>query len=187
MAELTPADVFAMTGGRNGNNCNDFLEGNGIIILILFFLMFSGNWGGGFGGGANWGAASQGMFTRAEMYEGFNNQNTVNTLNNLGTAINNGFSGVQMGLCNGFNGVQASIANMGFNMQQCCCDLKTTIHSESESIKALMTKNEIDSLRQQLQDEKNERLATGIVTANNIQTRTLEDFILANAAPAATA
>lgn len=180
MAELTPADVFAMNGGRCNNN--DFLEGNGIIILILFFLMLGGNWGGGFGGGA----ASQGMFTRAEMYEGFNNQNTVNTLNNLSTAINNGFGGVQMGMANGFNGVQSSIAGLGFNMQNCCCDIKTAIHGEAESIKALMTKNEIDSLRQQLQDEKNERLATGLVTANNIQTQTLKDFILANQ-PAATA
>ena len=40
---LSAADVMAMTKGADG-----FLEGNGIIILILFFLIF------GFGGGA-WG------------------------------------------------------------------------------------------------------------------------------------
>lgn len=170
MADLTPADVFAMNSGRDSG----FLEGNGIIILILFFLMLGGNWGG-FGGGV-----TQGAFTRAEMYEGFNNQNTVNTLNNMGTAINNGFNTVNMGMSNGFNGVQSSIASLGFNMQQCCCDLKTTVHSEAESIKALLTQNEIDKLRSELQDVKNEQLATGLVTANNIQTQTLKDFILAN-------
>lgn len=178
MAELTPADVFAMNGGRCNNN--DFLEGNGIIILILFFLMFSGNWGGG--------AASQGMFTRAEMYEGFNNQNTVNTLNNLGTAINSGFNGVQMGLANGFNGVQASIANMGFNMQQCCCSLKEQIALQGSLTRDLINNNTMQDLRDKL-EEKDRQLNAAIFTnSQQIQTRTLEDFILANrTAPAVTA
>lgn len=179
MGELSASDVFAMT--RNDNN--NFLEGNGIIILLLFLLFM----GGGFGG-FNGNNAMQGSLTRAEMTDGFQNQNIVNTLNNLSIGMNNGFNSVNMGICNGFNGVQSSIANLGFNMQNCCCDLKTTIHGESESIKALMTKNEIDTLRSQLQDEKNERLATGLVTANSIQTQTLKDFIRENIpAPTTTA
>ena len=58
MSDLTAADIAAMTR-KDG-----FLEGNGIIILILFFLMF----GGGFGGFGFGNAAAQGALTRAELY-----------------------------------------------------------------------------------------------------------------------
>lgn len=43
MDNLSLSDIASVTGNKDG-----FLEGNGIIILILFFLIF------GFGGGA-WG------------------------------------------------------------------------------------------------------------------------------------
>lgn len=179
MSDLSASDVLAMTRDNGG-----FLEGNGIIILLLFLLFL----GGGFGGiGGN--SAMQGAMTRAEMQDGFNNQNTVNSLNNLEIGINNGFGNIQMGLCNGFNGVQSSISQLGFNMQQCCCDLKTTIHSEGESTRALITSNTIQDLRDQLAAKDRELLATGLVTANNIQTQRLENFIRDNTAttPATTA
>ena len=48
MDNLSLSDIASVTGNKDG-----FLEGNGIIILILFFLIF------GFGGGA-WGNNQQG-------------------------------------------------------------------------------------------------------------------------------
>ena len=57
---VSTADVMAMTIGADG-----FLDGNGIIILILFFLIF------GFGGGA-WGNNS--TLTQAELQSGLYNQ-----------------------------------------------------------------------------------------------------------------
>lgn len=163
MGDLSASDVFAMTRDNGG-----FLEGNGIIILLLFLLFL----GGGFGGiGGN--SAMQGALTRAEMQDGFNNQNTVNTLNNLTMGMNNGFNGIQIGMNNGFNGVQSSIANLGFQMQNCCCDLKTTITG-------LINQNTMQDLRDRLTAKDNELQSAIFSASQSIQTRTLEDFILAN-------
>jgi len=165
MGDLSAADVLAMT---RTNETGGFLEGNGIIILLLFLLFL----GGGFGGvGGN--AAMQGALTRAEMQDGFNNQNTVNTLNNISIGMNNGFNGVNMNLTNGFNGVQSSIAYLGFQMQNCCCDLKT-------SITGLINQNTIADLQAKIAD-KDRELNSAIFAASQLtQTITLEDFILAN-------
>jgi len=173
MSDLSAADVLAMT--RSGEGAG-FLEGNGIIILILFFLMFAG---GGFGGlGGN--ASLQGAMTRAEMQDGFNNQNTVNTLNNLGIGLNNGFNGIQLGMSNGFNGVNSAIANLGFNMQQCCCQIKEQMSSQTNTILQALNDQTIQSLRDKLND-KDRELNSAIFAASQLtQTRTLEDFILAN-------
>ncbi len=164
------------------NDGNGFLEGNGIIILILFFLMF----GGGFG----WGGNANGIFTRADLYEGLNTQDIQNSLNVLGTSINNGFSGVQSSLCCGFNGVQSAIADSNYRMADCCCQIKTAIHDEGEQTRALIQSNTIQDLRDRLQDAKNETFATGLTTAQVIQTNTLENFIreiLSTTTPATTA
>lgn len=48
MDNLSLSDIASVTGNKDG-----FLEGNGIIILILFFLIF------GFGGGGAWETTSK--------------------------------------------------------------------------------------------------------------------------------
>lgn len=175
MGELSAADVLAMKSNENG-----FLEGNGIIILILFFLMLGGGFGGF--GGAN--AAMQGSLTRAEMQDGFNNQNTVNTLNGLNVAVNNGFNGIAMGMNNGFNSVNAGLANLGFNMQQCCCDLKTSLNAnislQGDLTRQLIQNNTMQDLRDKLADKDRELNSAIFAASQMTQTRTLEDFILAN-------
>lgn len=172
MGDLSAADVLAMTKGENGG----FLEGNGIIILLLFLLFLGG--GFGFGGGNN--AATQGALTRAEMQDGFNNQNTVNTLNNLSMGMNNGFNNIALGMTNGFNGVNNAINNLGFNMQQCCCDIKTTIGNQTTTIMNALNDQTIQALRDKVAD-KDRELNSAIFAASQLtQTKTLEDFILAN-------
>jgi len=128
------ADVLAMTR----NSGEGFLEGNGIIILILFFLIF------GFGGnGFGKSDALQNSLTRAELYDGLNTQDIKAEIGDLQMQMCNGFSNVntniltgvntlQNGMCNGFNAVNQNLAQLGFNMQQYCCDLKTTMHDEGE-------------------------------------------------------
>ena len=117
MDNLSLSDIASVTGNKDG-----FLEGNGIIILIL-----------GFGGGA-WGNNQQG--TQAEVQRGFDtqaiiskldgitngicsnayenaqliNQMNVNQMQNANTtqmAMMNGFNGVNSSLCQGFGGVHA--------------------------------------------------------------------------------
>ena len=41
--------------------------------------------------------------------------------------IESGITGIGTQLCNGFAGVNSAIANLGYQNQQCCCDLKQAI------------------------------------------------------------
>lgn len=41
MSDLTASDVLAMTNGRNGG---DFLNGNGILIILFFLIFGMGGW-----------------------------------------------------------------------------------------------------------------------------------------------
>lgn len=163
-----------MTRGRG----DGFLEGNGIIILILFFLMF-GFGGNGFGNGA---------MTRAELAEGLSTQDIKREIGDMQTSMCGGFSSVnqnilqgvntlQNNLCNGFNSVNANIAGIGSQMAQCCCELKTTMHAEGEATRALIQQNLVQDLRDKLADKDRELLTTGLVTAQTIQTNNLENYI----------
>jgi len=174
MSELSAGDILAMTR-KDG-----FLEGNGIIILILFFLIF-GMGGGAFGNNA-------GALTRAELYDGLNINEIQNSINTLSSNVCNGFSGVnqnilqgvsnvQMGICNGVNSINSNLQNMSSQMASCCCELKTAVHSEGEQTRALIQENTIQSLRDEINAKDRELLTTGLVTAQTIQTNNLEAYM----------
>ena len=152
-----------------------FLEGNGIIILILFILMFG--WGG-FGGmgGAN-SAAAQGALTRAELQDGLNAQNTFSEFRSIQNELTNGFNSSTLAMTTGFNGVQAAIADSRYAMQNCCCEIKNAIHSEGEQTRALIQANTIQDLRDKVADKDRELLATGLTAAQIAQTNNLENFM----------
>lgn len=132
MDNMTLSDIAAVMP-KNTTDHDGFLEGNGIIILILFFLIF------GFGGWGNNGNGSQ----SADMQRGFDTQSIISKLDGLSSglcdtayenarlieqnAVTNmqGFNQTQMGMMQGFNGVQESINNLSHQMEQCCCNLKT--------------------------------------------------------------
>lgn len=50
------------------------------------------------------------------------NQNNTNML----TAVN-GFNAVTQNIANGFNSVNQNIADLGYKMERCCCDIKSTL------------------------------------------------------------
>ena len=112
------ADIAAATGGNRNND--GFGDGNGWwIILFLLFGMFG--WGGyGFGGGYNGGG------TNTPGFQGFATRSDIDAA--LATqGIESGITGIGSQLCNGFAGVNSAIANLGYQNQQCCCDLKQAI------------------------------------------------------------
>lgn len=129
---MTLSDIAAVMP-KNTTDHDGFLEGNGIIILILFFLIF------GFGG---WGNNGNGNLS-ADMQRGFDTQSVISKLDGLTTGLCDtayenarlieqntvtnmqGFNQTQMGMMQGFNGVQESINNLSHQMEQCCCNLKT--------------------------------------------------------------
>ena len=113
------SDIAAATGNANNRGYNDGFGGDGWgwIWLILIFALFGG-WGNGFGGfGGNGGGfntpAAQGYATRSDIDAALSTQ-----------GIENGITGIGTQLCNGFNSVNSNISNLGYNLQNCCCDLK---------------------------------------------------------------
>ena len=67
-----------------------------------------------FGNGFGNDAATQGALTRADLFEGFNNQGVNNKLNDMATGLCNSFAAVNSNLCQGFNGVSSNL-NQGVN------------------------------------------------------------------------
>lgn len=115
---LTASDVAVLTGNTRNN---DGFGGDGCWWIILFLLFGMFGWGGyGFGGGYGGGGfnspAGQGFATRSDIDAALATQ-----------GIESGITGIGTQLCNGFAGVNSAIANLGYQNQQCCCDLKQAI------------------------------------------------------------
>ena len=100
-----------------------------VILIFLFFLAF--NRGGLFGNNETSGLA---QVERDVLQTSCNTQKEI-LENRYTTQI-------------GFQGLSAQMA-------QCCCDLKTAIHAEGESTRALITENTIQDLRDKLTNANN--------------------------------
>lgn len=172
---MSVADVMALQN-RNSDGMFGGAGGTWVWVFFLFFLLAWG--GGGFGFGNN--AAAQGALTRAELYEGLNNQGLENGIRGIQNGLCDGFyaqnttmlqgmNGLQNQLCQGFNGVNSNIAESRFAAQQCCCetnrnidavryenarntcDIVNAIKADGDATRALMTQNTIQELRDNLQ------------------------------------
>lgn len=124
---LTASDVAVLTGNTRNN---DGFGGDGCWWIILFLLFGMFGWGGyGFGGGYGGGGfnspAGQGFATRSDIDAALATQ-----------GIESGITGIGTQLCNGFAGVNSAIANLGYQNQQCCCDLKQAIGDVNYNIAA---------------------------------------------------
>lgn len=191
------SDMLALANNIRGT---DGLNGNGswFWVFILLFLVGGGNWNnrGDYATKANLyeSANAQNTFSefrslQNETTRGFSdvNQHLCNGFANINQNISGNFANTNMGIAkgfydetlamnNGFSGIGRTLQDMSAQMASCCCDIKGIVHDEGEKTRALIQQNEIQSLRDQLQDAKNENLATGLVTAQGIQTNNLENF-----------
>lgn len=190
---MTPADIMAMTKDNDGMAAiwqNPFVY----LIWIWAFRMF----GNGFGNDA----ATQGALTRADLFEGFNNQGVNDKLNDITTGLCNSFATVNSNLCQGFNSVNSGISENRFAQQQCCCETKqaianlaaenyrntceitTAIHSEGEATRALITENAIQALRDKLADKDRDILYANLQLSQKEQNETLIDVLRPVSRPA---
>lgn len=158
---LSVADALALQ--KDGFDNDGAFCGNGAWVFFLFFLLA---WGGGFGGFNN---RDSGALTRAEMQQGFDMQNVQRQLQGINNGLCDGFYAMNTGMLNGFSGVNSAIQQMQFAQQNCCCetnrnidsvkyenarntcDIVNAIKADGDATRALMTQNEIQSLRDQLQ------------------------------------
>lgn len=155
---LSAADIMALAGNNNNDGFGAGFGGGWWIIL--FILLLCGGWGGrGFGYGGNGGggndfsAMAVPYMYNAGVQQGFDQSAIMTALNNLNTAIANGFAAMSVDSCNkamanmqAINGVQMQMSNDKFDTistltnghnailtqmgnyemarQQCCCDSK---------------------------------------------------------------
>lgn len=110
--------------GRDSSNNNGFGGDGSWIWLIALFALFGwgGNGFGGFGGGFGGGCA-----TRNDLCESFNFNNLDNAVRGVQNGLSDGFYAVNTTLLNGFNGTERSICNLGYNLQNCCCETQRAI------------------------------------------------------------
>ena len=109
--------------GNNGGFGNGW--GSDWMSWLLLFVLFGGwgyggfgGWGGnagGYGGGFN-APGFQSWATRADINEGF-------ALNGL----QNGQTSIKDAVTNGFHGVDNAVCNLGYQLQDCCCQTQRAI------------------------------------------------------------
>ena len=192
---LSVADAMALAGS-NKENCSDMWGGgNGMWVLFLFFLMAWGN--GGFWGNNRNGVndpAVQGALTRSDLFEGFNTQDINSQLRGVTNgvcdsayALNSGIKDLGMNMMQGFDGTNQRLADLGYQVQNCCCttnrnldsiryenakntcDVINAVNASAQRVIDQMTTDKIDDLRTELQSAQLQ-LSNNNQTANLIAT-----------------
>lgn len=192
---LSVADAMALAGSTK-ENCSDMWGGgNGMWVLFLFFLMAWGN--GGFWGNNRNGVndpAVQGALTRSDLFEGFNTQDINSQLRGITNgvcdsayALNSGIKDLGMNMMQGFDGTNQRLADLGYQVQNCCCqtnrnldsiryenakntcDVINAVNASTQRVIDQMTTDKIDDLRTELQSAQLQ-LSNNNQTANLIAT-----------------
>lgn len=116
------SDIAAVTN-------NDSLGGNnGWWILIILFAIFGGFGGGyGYNGRSNSGAIDN--YVLSSDFASLQRQidSATADIKQQGTAIANGISSLGYDQLNQMNGINTNINNLGYQLQQCCCENKQAI------------------------------------------------------------
>lgn len=122
---LTASDIAVLSGNTGRNNDGFGGDWGAWIILFLIFGMFGwggfGGWGGGFGGNAS------GALTRADLCQDMNFQSLENGVRGIQQGLCDGFYAQNTTMLTGFNGVNSAISNLGFQVQDCCCQTQRAI------------------------------------------------------------
>lgn len=149
------------------------------IILFLIFGLFGGwnnGFGGGFGGGNGVnGSSFQGYATRADINEGF-------ALNNL----QGGQRDILGAVTNGFHGVDSAICNLGYQLQDFCCQTQRAVDGVNYNLatQACDTRNTIHNSTRDIIDNQNanSRAILDFLTQDKIATLQAENQSLKLAA-----
>lgn len=178
------SDIAALMGNHNADG---LWGGNGLFILVLFFLIFGMN-GGAWGNGWN---NANGALTRSDMFDGFNNQTVVRKLDGITQGLCDGFYAQNTTMLQGFNKIGSQIAENRFAAQQCCCEtnrnidavrfdnekcccrLENLIHDEAEKTRALINTNTMQNLRDKLADRDRDLQTANFQLSQQAQNATL--------------
>lgn len=152
---------------------DNFLEGNGIIILILFFLMFGM---GGFGFGGNGFNAYNDVARESTMNTQFIERDIQGVNSNV---LENRYAN-QLAECQTQKEVLLGNANLqkdillgnqkiGADMAGCCCEIKNAIRDDGEKTRALISGLDRERLLYEL-NQANTAIANAVQTQNILGT-----------------
>ena len=182
---LSAADVMALTK----NNDNGYLNGmagmwNNPFVYLIWLAFF----GGGFG---NWNRNGGEALTQAELQRGFDTNTIVNKLDGISNGLCDGFYAMNNGFKDGFYSTQAAIAENRFAQQNCCCEtnrnidavraenykntceITNTTRAEGAATRSLITQQEMQNLRDKLEEKDREILTLNLFAAQQAQTQNL--------------
>nr|DAM64403.1 MAG TPA: hypothetical protein [Caudoviricetes sp.] len=151
MADYSLGDIAALMDRDDKGGWGDGFVG-WIILLFIFLLAISGN--GFFGNGA--GSATQASLTTAELYSALGSQDIKNDIRDGFQSVESGICSVDKEILNNRYNTQLGFQNLGQQMQQCCCDLRTTIIEQNQATRDLIQQNYVEGLRTALSDAKAE-------------------------------
>lgn len=168
------ATGYALGSDSNGGN-SGFLNGDGWWAIILFAMIFG--WGNGGYGGIN-SPAGQGALTSADLCSEFNFNGLDNAVRGvqqgicdstyaLNNAITGGFNNTNVAMLQGFNGVDKSLCQLGYNLQDCCCQTQRAI----DGVNYNMATNTC-AVQNTIQNSTRD-----ILDSNNANTRAILDFL----------
>ena len=163
--------------GNNGfgNGC-----GGDWMSWLLLFVLFGGwgyggfgGWGGNSGGGFN-APGAQGYATRADINDGF-------ALNGL----QNGQTSIKDAVTNGFHGVDNAVCNLGYQLQDCCCQTQRAVDGLNYNMatQAAGIQNAIQGVRYDMAtqacDTRNtiQNTTRDIIDNANANSRAILDFL----------
>ena len=159
------ATGYALGSDSGNNSGNGMWGGDGWWAIILFAMIFG--WGrggfgfGGFGGGASTDPGLQGIATRADVNEAiaFNGleQGICDSVYALNNAVTGGFNSTNVAMLQGFNGVDKSLCQLGYNLQDCCCQTQNAIQGVRYDMatQACDTRNTIQNSTRDIIDNQN--------------------------------
>lgn len=170
MNMMSPADFKAISDG------NEF--GGGWMWIIILFLFLFGIGGNGF-------ARNNDAMTRADMQQGFDTAEITRKLDGITNGLCDGFYAQNTTMLNGFAGITTAVREAQFASQQCCCetnrnidsvrydaqkntcDIISAIHAEGEATRSLIQANEVQALRDKVQNLELRDAMCGVVRYPN--------------------
>lgn len=125
------ADLMAVSGKETSGF--GFGGVGGLILILLFFIIFGGAWGNGWG----------------------NRNYNQDGITDLERDVLNGNSNTQKAVMQSQYDTLLGFKDAQYQLSGCCCKLENAIHQEGEATRALITNNTIQELRDRLATANN--------------------------------
>lgn len=166
-----------------------FMDGNGMWVFFLFFLLA---WGGN---GFFNNRGNESVATSADVQRGFDTNTIISKLDGIANGICDSTYALNNSITSNANSISMGINNLAHEVESCCCttnrnidsvryenakntcDIVNAIHADGEATRSLITQNTIQELRDNLQ-------AAQLQIGSMSQTQTLIDTLRPCAIPA---